>query len=417
MGFNQSATGQAQLETMDHSGHYNEPFRPLGSLPSSVIMTSTWPVQTRTLPSQAIFPGSLVSGREAITPVWTSSPDIQPGVIGIQTAGTEIPGLFAQANAAKPKAFTANPSTVMYSGVSSVPSSSSVTASRPYMPTSMMAYQNASPAAIRYTSAVASMSGRIPRNSSDSQLYSLSASDSQGHVPSSPIRPRAQTTVPVEVQAPNLVAQLKLTKPRHSLVEEKAKRPRIPRNKSAPGLASLEASAQLKKAPQAGGVRAKRLGRIPRNRSDSSLASLIRQSEQSGSRLKSESESGTEFVVDSSVNKSTATQSYTRQDQPLHVFTEHRLLRPDSVETMQEDVMQLATSVSTSGLSSSSCLPTVSAGGTGATSQLVNQMVTHLMSKGISVEEILNKLTTLVAAGAVSESSLVSQQVSGFHVQ
>jgi hypothetical protein len=44
-------------------------------------------------------------------------------------------------------------------------------------------------------------------------------------------------------------------------------------------------------------------------------------------------------------------------------------------------------------------------------SQLVHDMVSHLMSKGISMEEILSKLTSMASAGTVSQAQSISHQV------
>ena len=365
MGLNHSAATQ---ETMDHSGHYSEPYAAVGSLPS-VITTSSWPVQTRSMPPQASFGGNLHGRPETAAPhpVWTSTSGIQPGVLGVQGMSAEMPGLFGQGNMTRQTSSASTSGSVFDLVGSHAPSLATTS------------YPASASAGRKYASAAGSP-GRIPRNSSDSLLYTLP--DSEDQLPSSPSRRCAQASIPVEVQAPNLVAQLKLAKPRHPLVEEKAKRPRLPRNRSAPGLASLEASAQLKKAPQAGGV-SKRQGRLPRNRSDSSLASLLRQSEQNVSRQRRGSESS---------DTSTAAGSPTAGSRMAHVFTKQE-------SPLREAVAQRGAMVFGAGSSATSV-----GGGGDATPNMVHELVSELMSKGVSMEEIVGKLTTLGTA-AVSSSS------------
>ena len=369
MGLNHSAATQ---ETMDHSGRYSEPYTAVGSLPS-VITTSSWPAQTRSMPPQASFGGNLHGSRPdaaASHPVWTSTSGIQPGVLGVQGMGAEMPGLFGQGNTTRQKSSAGTSGSVFDFVGSHAPSLATTS------------YPASASAGRKYPSAAGSP-GRIPRNSSDSQLYTLT--DSEDQLPSSPSRRCAQASIPVEVQAPNLVAQLKLAKPRHPLVEEKAKRPRLPRNRSAPGLASLEANAQLKKAPQAGGVSKRQGGRLPRNRSDSSLASLLRQSEQNVGRQRRGSESS---------DSSTAAGSPTAGNRMAHVFTKQE-------SPLHEAVPQRSAMVF--GGSSSA--------GSDATPSMVHELVSELMSKGVSMEEIVGKLTTLGTAAVSSSSSPLDEQV------
>ena len=350
MGLVQSSSAPV-VEAMDHSGQYTQPY---ASIVSSSTATTSWPGQTNVQPS--FCPASSVSQMEAQLPIWTSAPVLHPNVIGYQTI--PMPGSYTQPGLSAGRGgHIPNVS----SSVMDIDGSNPAITSRPYMtPTSISKRLPVPPSAC----SVETTAGRMPRNSSDSQLYLLAAGDSTS-------RPRAH--LPVELQAPNLVAQLKLTKPRQMLIEEKAKRLRIPRNKSAPGLASLDATSQLKKAPQVGGVRAKRLGRIPRNRSDSALASLIRRTEQSSSTPRRDSESG-----DSPPSMQAAsTQPASRQEATPHVSTK-RL--PGGEETTQP-------------------------------SQLVHDMVTHLMSKGISMQEILNKLTHMASAGSASQAQGIPHQV------
>lgn len=282
--------------------------------------------------------------------------------------GAEMPGLFGQGNTTRQKSFAGTSGSVFELVGSHAPPLA--TTSRPYVPASVVDQRS-------YASAAGSP-GRIPRNASDSQLFTLS--DSEDQLPSSPSRRRAQTPIPVEVQAPNLVAQLKLAKPRHPLLEEKAKKPRIPRNKSAPGLASLEANA-LKKAPHAGGV-SKRQGRLPRNRSDSSLATLLRQSEQTACRQRRGSESSDTSMA--------ALVSPTAGNRAAHVFTKQQSPRRESAPGVSQGGAMLF------GTSSS-------VGASDATPNLVHELVSELMSKGVSMEEIVGKLTTLGAAAAASD--------------
>ena len=75
---------------------------------------------------------------------------------------------------------------------------------------------------------------------------------------------------------------------------------------------------------------------------------------------------------------------------------------------MQQDITPLTT---TGYPPSSSSFLAGAQGGT--SSQLVNDMVTQLMSKGISIEEILGKLTTMVQSGTpqVSQIPQVSHSI------
>lgn len=343
---------------MDHSGQYTQPYvSSMRSMVSSSPAKTSWPAQTSTVPTH--YPASSCSQMEAQLPIWTSSPVIHPNVIGYQTIGMPGNCIQQRQNAGRARQMP-NVSAGMDIGVSNP-----VITSRPYVPPLGIGKRLLAPAS---ACAVEAAAGRFPRNTSDSQLYLLAAGDSPS---------KLRSHLPVELQAPNLVAQLKLTKPRQMLIEEKAKRLRIPRNKSAPGLASLDSSSQLKKAPQVGGVRAKRLGRIPRNRSDSALASLVLQTEQPSSTARRDSESG-----DSPPSmRATSTQPAGTLEHTPHVFTKRQLFHP---------------------------------GGEGAAphpSQLVHDMVAHLMTKGISMEEILHKLTSMAAAGTVPQAQAISHQV------
>ena len=354
MGLVQSSSAPG-VEPMDHSGQYSQAYAgPIASIVTTSPVTTSWPVQTSAVLTHR--PASSISQMEAQLPVWTSAPVIHPNVIGYQTIG--MPGNYTQQgqNAGRGRQIPNVSTSVMDIDVSN-----SVITSRPYVLSTNIGKRMPAPLS---ACAMETTAGRLPRNSSDSQLYLLSAGDSSS-------KPRAH--LPVELQAPNLVAQLKLTKPRQMLIEEKAKRLRIPRNRSAPGLASLDSTSQLKKAPQVGGVRAKRLGRIPRNRSDSALASLIRRTEQSSSTPRRGSESG-----DSPPSmQATASQPADSQEQTAHVFAKRQLYHPGSEEATPRPP-----------------------------SQLVHEMVAHLMSKGISMEEILNKLTSMAAAGTVPQAQV-----------
>ena len=344
---------------MDHSGQYTQPYVSMESIVTSSPAKTPWPVQASTVPTHTMYPVSSVSEMEAQLPIWTSAPIIHPNVIGYQTIGMQgnFPAQGQNAGRVMP-----NPSRSVIDITGSTP----VITTRPFMPpTSTGKRLPATPSSC----SVETSAARLPRNSSDSQLYLLAAGDTQS-------RPRAQ--LPVELQAPNLVAQLKLTNPRQMIIEEKAKRLRIPRNKSAPGLASLDSTAQLKKTPLAGGVRAKRLGRIPRNRSDSALASLVRQSEQSSSTARRGSESGDSPPSMPPVSS----QPESRQQQSPEVLGKQQLYHPRGEgEALRPP------------------------------SQLVHDMVSHLMSKGISMQEILNKLTSMAAAGTLPQAQSISHQV------
>ncbi|XP_028396739.1 MLX-interacting protein-like [Dendronephthya gigantea] len=345
------------VEPMDHSGRYPQPFPTVSSIPTSSHVKTSWPVHTSCVPTHSIYPSSSMHHIEAQLPIWTSAPVSHPHVIGYQTVGNVLPGnLTPQGqNAGGPRPMMSVATRAMDIGVPT-----QAITPRPYVP----------PANIRKplpqsASVIETASARLPRNSSDSQLYLLSAGDSA-------FKPRAH--LPIELQAPNLVAQLKLPKTRQMLFEEKAKKLRMPRNKSAPGLASLDNTSQLKKQPQTGGVRAKRMGRIPRNRSDSALASLIRQNELSTSRARRDSESSDSPLT----MRASSTTPTGRHDQSPQVLTSHRLYHPEGGEEKRQP------------------------------SQLVHEMVTHLMSKGISMDEILNKLTSMAAAGTVPQAQLTS---------
>lgn len=353
MGLAQPSAGSGVVEPMDHSGHYSQHYPSMSGMLSSNQMKSTW----TTTGAPAHYPPSSLSQMEAQLPIWTSAPVIHPNVIGYQTVGMQGTGAQLGQNAGRERQMNA-----MDIGVTN-----SVTTARPYVPPTSIGKRLPLP-----PSACAVDTARLPRNSSDSQLYLLAAGDSPS---------KSRSHVPVELQAPNLVAQLKLTKPRQMLIEEKAKRMRLPRNKSAPGLASLDTTSQLRKTPQVGGVRAKRLGRIPRNRSDSALTSLIRQSELSASRSRRDSESSDSPPM---MRPTSSTSHHVRTEPMPHVFTEHQVYQPSG-----------------------------EGGTTGRPpSQLVHDMVTHLMSKGISMEEILNKLTSMAAAGTVPQAQAISHQVS-----
>ena len=361
MGLIQSSSA-AVVEPMDHSGQYSQPYASMGNIITSSPIKTPWPDQgnTVTVPTHTMYPARSVSQMEVQLPIWTSAPIIHPNVIGYQTIG--MPGNFPPQGQNAVRTMP-NSSTSAIDMTGSAP----VITARPYLPTTSIGKRlPTTPSAC----AVEASAARLPRNSSDSQLYLLAAGDSQS---------KSRTQLPVELQAPNLVAQLKLTKPRQMIIEEKAKRLRIPRNRSAPGLASLDSTTQLKKTPLAGGVRAKKLGRIPRNRSDSALASLVRQSEQSSSTARRDSESGDSPPSMPAVLTQPATR---QQEQTPNVLGKQQLYHPRGEGEEPRPP-----------------------------SQLVHDMVSHLMSKGISMEEILNRLTSMAAAGTLPQAQSISHQV------
>ena len=355
-------TSGADVEPMDHSGQYGTDYVTMGSIVTSSAVKTSWPIQSNAVPTHTMYTPSSLSHIEAQLPIWTSAPVLHPNVIGYQTVGMQ-----GNVNLQGQNAGRVIPS--MSTSLMDIAESNPVVTSRPYIPSVSIGKRLPAPPS---ACAVEASAGRLPRNSSDSQLYLLAAGDSQS-------RPRAP--LPVELQAPNLVAQLKLAKPRQMLIEEKAKRLRLPRNRSAPGLASLDSTAQLRKTSQVGGVRAKRLGRIPRNCSDSALSSLlIRQSEQSTSTARRDSESSDSPPT----MQVSSSQPAGGQGSIPHVFTRHQ---PAEVETTPHPP-----------------------------SQLVHDMVTHLMNKGISMEEILNRLTSMAAAGTVSQAQGISNQVCKYYL-
>ena len=354
MGLVQS-TIAGEVEPMDHSGRYAQPYVTMSSIPTSSHVKTSWSVQTSCVATPSVYPSRSMSHIEAQLPIWTSAPVSHPHVIGYQTVGNVLPGNWTsqEHNAGGPRPMTSVTTTAMDIGVPT-----HTITPRPHVPSTSIG-KPPPPSAFAAETAPA----RLPRNSSDSQLYLLSAGDSA-------FKPRAH--LPIELQVPNLVAQLKLPKTRQMLIEEKAKRLRIPRNKSAPGLASLDTSSQLKKQPQAGGVRAKRLGRIPRNRSDSALASLVRQNELSASRTRRDSEASDSPLT----MRPSSTTPTGKHDHSPQVLTSLRLSHSEGDEATRQP------------------------------SQLVHDMVAHLMSKGISMEEILNKLTSMAAAGTVPQAQV-----------
>lgn len=149
--------------------------------------------------------------------------------------------------------------------------------------------------------------GRLPRNVSDSQLYTMDLSQ-LGTTFQTNLFPSMESNLPPQLEAPNLVAHLQSIQPRTRLTStppaaSQAKRARLPRNMSDSRLSSLAnmsrsptsppslptvPSAEVTKQPSqpgSGSSQANRLsslkgrkqGRLPRNMSDSSLLSLGQQ--------------------------------------------------------------------------------------------------------------------------------------------
>lgn len=338
------------VEPMDHSGQYNH-FETVGmTMTTSSPIKTSWPNQNI---QHSLYRGNSI---ESQLPIWTSAPIVHPNFIGYQTVKMQgSQNEMTEQNVTRRSQIQAT--SIMDVGVSNSPITS-----RPYLPPTGIG-RRLQPIA----SVVETPTSRIPRNSSDSQLYLLAAGENS-----------SRSHLPVELQAPNLVAQLKLNKPRQMLIEEKAKKIRLPRNKSAPGLASLDSTSSLRKVPQVGGVRTKRLGRIPRNRSDSALASLLRQSESLPNRSRRDSESSDTPPT----MEVTSSETARRLEQTVQGFPKHQIYNRG-------------------GQNESSQPP----------SQLVQEMVSHLVNKGISMEDILNKLTSMAASGTVPQAQAISNQV------
>ena len=151
--------------------------------------------------------------------------------------------------------------------------------------------------------------GRLPRNVSDSQLYTMDLSQ-LGTTFQTNLCPSVESNLPPQLEAPNLVAHLQSIQPRTRLTAppsaSQAKRARLPRNMSDSRLSSLVSMCRSPTSPpslptvqssdetnqpsqtSSGSAQSNRLsalkgrkqGRLPRNMSDSSLLSLGQQPQQ-----------------------------------------------------------------------------------------------------------------------------------------
>ena len=159
--------------------------------------------------------------------------------------------------------------------------------------------------------------GRLPRNVSDSQLYTMDLSQ-LGTTFQTNLFPSMESNLPPQLEAPNLVAHLQSIQPRRSTstpqVASQAKRARLPRNMSDSRLSSLASMSRSPTSPpslptlqsadvtqqlsqsSSGSMQASRLsalkgrkqGRLPRNMSDSSLLNLVQQPQQVPSSVPSQ---------------------------------------------------------------------------------------------------------------------------------
>ena len=152
--------------------------------------------------------------------------------------------------------------------------------------------------------------GRLPRNVSDSQLYTMDLTQ-LGTSFQTNLFPSMESNLPPQLEAPNLVAHLQSIQPRTRLTStppaaSQAKRARLPRNMSdsklsslanlpksptsPPSLPTLQSSAATKQHSQPASssaqpsrlsaLKGRKQGRLPRNMSDSSLLSLGQQPQQ-----------------------------------------------------------------------------------------------------------------------------------------
>jgi len=146
--------------------------------------------------------------------------------------------------------------------------------------------------------------GRLPRNVSDTQLYTMDLSQLATSFPTN-LFPSIENNLPPQLEAPNLAAHLQSIPPRTRLTSippaaSQPKRARLPRNMSDSRLSSMVRSPtsppsfptiqsaettkqhpqQASAAPQSSRVsalRGRKQGRLPRNMSDSSLLNLGQQ--------------------------------------------------------------------------------------------------------------------------------------------
>lgn len=152
--------------------------------------------------------------------------------------------------------------------------------------------------------------GRLPRNVSDTQLYTMDLSQLATSFQTN-LFPTMESNLPPQLEAPNLAAHLQSIQPRTRLTSippaaSQAKRARLPRNMSDSRLSSLSSrnrsptsppsfptihssdatkqhSQQPSGAPQPSrlsALKGRKQGRLPRNMSDSSLLSLGQQPQQ-----------------------------------------------------------------------------------------------------------------------------------------
>ena len=148
--------------------------------------------------------------------------------------------------------------------------------------------------------------GRLPRNVSDSQLYTMDLSQ-LGTTFQTNLCPSVESNLPPQLEAPNLVAHLQSIQPRTRLTAppsaSQAKRARLPRNMSdsrlsslvsmcrsptsPPSLPTVQSSDETNQPPQTSsgpaqsstlsGMKGRKQSQLPRNMSDSSLLSLGQQ--------------------------------------------------------------------------------------------------------------------------------------------
>ena len=149
--------------------------------------------------------------------------------------------------------------------------------------------------------------GRLPRNVSDSQLYTMDLSQ-LGTTFQTNLFPSMESNLPPQLEAPNLVAHLQSIQPRTRVTSTppaatQAKRARLPRNMSdsrlsslasmsrsptsPPSLPTLQSSDVTKQLSQSSSssmqpsrlsaLKGRKQVRLPRNMSDSSLLNLVQQ--------------------------------------------------------------------------------------------------------------------------------------------
>lgn len=149
--------------------------------------------------------------------------------------------------------------------------------------------------------------GRLPRNVSDSQLYTMDLSQ-LGTTFQTNLFPSMESNLPPQLEAPNLAAHLQSIQPRTRITStppaaSQAKRARLPRNMSDSRLSSLASMSRSPTSPPSlptllssdvtkqlsqsssssmqpsrlSALKGRKQGRLPRNMSDSSLLNLVQQ--------------------------------------------------------------------------------------------------------------------------------------------